>query len=217
MSIALGWATGEFSPMDLDGLVREAEERMYRVKLSERETMYRSVLKTLEEALKEVRRELYLLRMEHLVSSFGRRLRLSQEGENHLVLLARFADVGMVTLAWKSGESNLEEESFIRRHTESGYFIASNIPLLSPLAEAILSHHERWDGRRLPRGLKGEEIPFLSRVVALCEAFLSRPREEVLSFIQSQSGCIFDPFLTLEFVDFAGRDFAENGTGWMSR
>jgi diguanylate cyclase (GGDEF)-like protein/PAS domain S-box-containing protein len=217
VSIALGWATEESSPADPEGLVREAEEKMYWVKLSERETMYQDILKTLEEALKEVRGELYLSRMERLVSSFGKRLHLSQEGENHLVLLARFADVGVIALAWRGGESNLEEEDFIRRHTESGYFIASNIPLLSPLAEAILSHHERWDGKGLPRGLKGEEIPFLSRVVALCEAFLSRPYEEALNFVRSQSGCIFDPFLALEFVDFVRRDFAENGAEWMSR
>lgn len=217
VSIALGWATRESSPVDPEGLVREAEERMYRVKLSERETMYQSILKTLEKILKEVQGEVYLVKMERLASSFGRKLHLSQEGENHLVLLARFVDVGVVALAQRGWRSNLEGETFIRQHTESGYFIASNIPLLSPLAEAILSHHERWDGRGLPRGLKGEEIPFLSRVVALCEAFLLRPYEEALSFIQSQSGYIFDPFLALEFINFAKSDFVENGAEWVNR
>ncbi|MBO8138734.1 MAG: HD domain-containing protein [Desulfotomaculum sp.] len=49
----------------------------------------------------------------------------------------------------------------IKKHPEIGYRIANSTPELSCIAEGILAHHERWDGKGYPRGLKGEEIPLI--------------------------------------------------------
>jgi len=57
----------------------------------------------------------------------------------------------------------------MRKHSEIGYRIAQSAPELSHIAEYILSHHERWDGKGYPQGLKGEEIPLLSRILAVAD------------------------------------------------
>lgn len=209
--IALGWATREDLSQSLEDVLQEAEEHMYRVKLAEREGFYRDVLVALEEVLRRVKGEHFLEKVEHLARQFAERVRLPLEQREALVLLARFYDVGVVPLVERDEWLKLPREIFLRRHTESGYFIASNIPLLAPLSEAILSHEEWWNGEGLPRGLRGEEIPLLSRIVALCVAFLERPYREALEHIERESGRIFDPLLAREFLRFVRESFAENG------
>ena len=55
----------------------------------------------------------------------------------------------------------------MRKHTEVGYRIAQATSELIPIANYILCHHERWDGKGYPQGLIGENIPLLSRIVAI--------------------------------------------------
>ncbi|MDD4262841.1 MAG: HD domain-containing protein, partial [Syntrophaceticus schinkii] len=67
----------------------------------------------------------------------------------------------------------------------------------------ILSHHERWDGKGYPQGLKGEEIPLLSRILAVADAFDAmihdRPyrkamsREKAMAELKRNAGTQFDP------------------------
>lgn len=209
--IALGWATWENLSQSLEDIVKEAEERMYRAKLSEREGFYQEVLAALEDALLRIKGERFLKEVEHLALRFAKRIALPLGEQEKLSLLARFHDVGVVPLVQRGEWPGLPREVFLRRHTESGYFITSNIPLLAPISEAILSHEERWDGKGLPRGLRGEEIPLLSRIIALCIAFLERPSAEALEYIERESGSIFDPFLVREFLYLVRGNFAGNG------
>lgn len=210
-SIALGWATRKDLAQSLEDVLREAEERMYREKLAGRERFFDRVLGALENALWRIRGKRFFEDVAWLARRFAEAIRLPEEQRELLLLLARFFDVGVVPLAERGEWPGLPEEIFLRRHTESGYFIATNIPLLAPLSEAILAHEEWWNGEGLPRGLRGEEIPLLSRIIALCVAFLERPRREGLAYIEKESGRIFDPFLAREFLSFVRGDFAENG------
>lgn len=209
--IALGWATREDLSQSLEDVLQEAEERMYRTKLAEREDFYRGVLSTLEETLRSIRGVHFFEEVERLARQFAERIRLPLEQQEALALLARFHDVGIVPLVERGEWPGLPRDVFLRRHTESGYFIASNIPLLAPLSEAILAHEEWWNGEGLPRGLRGEEIPLLSRIIALCIAFLERPYREAFEYIERESGRVFDPFLAQEFLHFVRGSFAGNG------
>ena len=83
------------------------------------------------------------------------------------------------------------------------------LPELAPIAGAILAHHERWDGKGCPLGLKAEEIPLISRILAIIDAFevmtSGRPYKEAMNIAEARSeirkcaGTQFDPELVKTF------------------
>ena len=93
---------------------------------------------------------------------------------------------------------------------EKGYRIALSVPDLPDVAELILKHHERWDGKGYPLGLKGSEIPIECRVLAIVDAFdamtNNRPYREAKSCkeaikkIEEGAGTQFDPELVKVFL-----------------
>ncbi|MDD4627621.1 MAG: HD domain-containing protein, partial [Syntrophomonas sp.] len=110
-----------------------------------------------------------------------------------------------------------EEWESIKKHPEIGYRIALTSSELAPIAEAILAHHERWDGNGYPLKLKKEEIPLISRIISIADAFdvmlCGRPykkaleRQKVLDEIKRCSGTQFDPELAHIFLSFASSNF----------
>ncbi len=91
----------------------------------------------------------------------------------------------------------------MKEHPERGYRIALTSMELARIAPVILAHHEHWDGSGYPQGLKGEEIPLLSRLLAIIEAYdvmiQGRPYQdrmepaEALRALQHSAGTQFDP------------------------
>lgn len=111
----------------------------------------------------------------------------------------------------KPGKLTKEEWEEMKQHPIKGAKILQALPFLNDVARVILYHHERYDGTGYPEGLKGEQIPLLSRILTIADsvdAMLSdRPYkekkmtvEEMLEEIISQKGKQFDPFLVDEFV-----------------
>ena len=98
----------------------------------------------------------------------------------------------------------------MKTHTEKGYRIASASKELQPMAEYILHHHERWDGKGYPSGLKGEEIPLLSRIITVVDSHdvmvHDRPYHKAMSHEMAVeellrcSGTQFDPQLVQVFL-----------------
>ena len=98
----------------------------------------------------------------------------------------------------------------MKKHSEIGFRIAQNNVDLAPISEYILSHHERWDGNGYPRGLKGEEIPVLARILAVVDAFDAMTNERIYSKPRSHeaaaeeilrcAGAQFDPEIARVFV-----------------
>lgn len=131
-------------------------------------------------------------------------------------------DIGKIGVAeavlCKSGKLTDEEFDEIKRHPDIGFRILEKLPHLDDVRPAVLSHHERWDGRGYPHGLAGEDIPILARVVGLADTFDAmssnrayRPamtRQIVVDEINNVSGTQLDPTLVEAFgrIDLLGYD-----------
>src|SRR5207302_1578563 len=112
----------------------------------------------------------------------------------------------------KAGPLTADEWSVVKRHPAIGAgIIGRHANELLEMARVIaLTHHEKWDGSGYPRGLKGEAIPLVGRVVAICDAFDAltnvRPykkawsEEETIAYLQREAGRHFDPKLVPKFI-----------------
>jgi two-component system, LuxR family, sensor histidine kinase TtrS len=128
-------------------------------------------------------------------------------------------DIGKIatpdSVLLKPGKLNNLDYDLIKLHAKAGYEMLSNIEMYKDLAEIIRYHHERHDGTGYPTGLKGEEIPLLTRIMTVADAFdamttnrIYKPRKQVaeaLAELASLSGSQFNP----EIVAVAIKALAE--------
>jgi len=216
LSIALGIATKEHPKQDIKEVLREAEERMYRNKLMERSSAKHAIISSLAQSLWETdyETEEHARRLQKWVIQLGRRLRFPENQLDDLALLGALHDIGKIAIQkgtlLKPGKLTEEEWEEIKKHPEIGYRIAGSCRDLAPIAEAILSHHERWDGHGYPQGLKGENIPQLSRIIAVIDAYdvmltgrpykKAVPKDAAIEELLRCSGSQFDPELVEAFT-----------------
>jgi putative two-component system response regulator len=152
---------------------------------------------------------MHILRMSHFSWLIARELKLSLQDQELLLDAAAMHDIGKVAIPdrilLKPGKLNSEELSVMRSHAVLGYELlkASTSPLLRAGAGIALGHHEKYDGSGYPQGLKGQEIPIFSRIVAVADVFdaltSSRPYkrawevDEAAEFLRAGRGAHFDP------------------------
>ena len=159
LSIALGAVTKEDPAQDIQEILREAEERMYRSKLLESKSLRASIISSLRRTLFEKSHETeeHTNRLQRVALKIGRAIGLSEGELNDLSLLSTLHDIGKIAIPEgiivKPGQLSTEEWDLIWKHPEIGYRIAGATPELVPIAEAILAHHEWWDGSGYPAGI----------------------------------------------------------------
>jgi len=176
----------------------------------------RQVLETLADVI--ARRDAYTSAHSQRVSEYARltaqRLGLSIPQQDAIALAARVHDLGKISIPddvlKRPGPLSQNELDEIHRHTVVGAEIVSKLTDFSKSREAILYHHERWDGSGMYR-LAYEHIPVGARIIAIADAFdamaSDRPYRPALSpdaalaEIERGKGVQFDPEVTEVFLD----------------
>lgn len=216
ISLSIGFGTKKTMKDDLVQVQKLAEDFMYRRKLLERNSFHNSLILSIQSTMYEKSQETeqHAERLMHLSSKLGQRLGLTQAELDQLSLLSALHDIGKIiipdSILQKPGKLTLEEWEEIKKHPLAGYRIAMAIPELISIADFILCHHEHWDGKGYPQGLIGEEIPFLSRILSVIDAFDAMTEyrsyrkpltlKEALTEIKVNAGTQFDPKIAEEFL-----------------
>lgn len=154
-------------------------------------------------------------------------LGLSKKEVDLLFKAGLIHDLGKIgitdTIISKQGPLTAEEYNIVKRHSLIGAEIVGQMKGLHDLIPLVKHHHERWDGKGYPHGLKGEAIPLGARILALADSldtmFSDRPYRKTMSFnqvleeVERCSGFQFDPQVVAAFLDLAkerGNAFFKN-------
>ncbi len=212
LSISFGWDTKNEESEDIYQVLKRAEDFMYKKKLLESPSIRNATIQTIVTTLyeKSSREEAHSKRVSKICVQIGKSMHLSDREISNLKTAGLLHDIGKIVLLDgvldKPGDLTDLEWIEIKRHPEIGYRILNNTIEMAELAEAVLGHHERWDGKGYPKGLCGESITLAARIISVADSYdamiTERPyrkalsKEEAVKEIIRNSGKQFDPIIT---------------------
>jgi len=158
---------------------------------------------------------LHSRRVSQLCEQMGEALGLNEDKVKELKAVGLLHDIGKIAIDEailnKNGTLNEEEWVEVRKHPEIGYRILSTVNNMSEMAEFVLSHHERWDGKGYPQGLSGEQIPLESRIIGIADAYdamvsersykKSLTKEEAIKELTENAGTQFNAECVRVFIE----------------
>ena len=164
------------------------------------------------------------LRVAYFCVSVGKELGLSEDELYELEVSALFHDLGKIGVpdSVLTKPSRLTDEEFLemKLHPNKSYEILKDFPVFDKMAINAKYHHERFDGRGYPEGLKGESIPFFSRIILIADTFdamtSTRPYRKGLPFevafaeLREFAGSQFDPHIVEKFISSMTKEQSKN-------
>ena len=156
----------------------------------------------------------HIRRVQLYATAVARALGMTENEIQGVKTAALLHDIGKLAvpehILSKPGPLTPEEFQKIRAHPKVGADIVSSVPFPYPVAPLILSHHERWDGKGYPSGLRGENIPLGARILSVVDYFdalmAERPYHKAMSFeaaiglLQQEAGKGLDPTVVATFI-----------------
>lgn len=217
ISVAFGWSTKTMENQSASYVLKNAEDLMYNKKISDnsskRSVVIRSILNALR--LKSPWEEAHSKRAGLLCEDIAKAYHLSTDEVKELRIAGELHDIGKIAIdeAILNKPSKLSESELIimQRHPETGYQLLSTSSEYYNIAEYVLAHHERWVGTGYPKGLKGEDINWKARIIAIADAYdvltykmsyrKSLSEQDAIEEIKKNAGTQFDPDIVRVFAE----------------
>jgi len=151
----------------------------------------------------------------HYAVALAKALKLSNTDIESIHLASILHDIGTVSIPDeilnKPGPLTDEERKIIQGHPHLAEMILQKAKHLESIIPAILYHHERYDGKGYPDGIKGEKIPLMARILSIVEAYQAmcsdrpyrqrRSKEDAVKELRENAGKQFDPELVKVFIE----------------
>ena len=227
MSLSIGLGMKYDAKEDMNEVFKEAEDDMYRHKLSESSSMRSRTIDLIMNSLyeKNEREMLHSKRVGEICAAIAAKMNFLKDDVNQMRIAGLMHDIGKIGIseAILNNPEKLTSDEWheIKRHSEIGYRILSSANEFSEIAEYILSHHERWDGQGYPRGLKASEISIQARIITVADAFDAMTsyrtygkelsESEAVKELNAHAGKQFDPDIVRIFTEeVLGHSFTSN-------
>lgn len=216
ISISFGYETKKSMNENIHDILKNAEDYMYRHKLYESSSIRNKTIDLIMNTLyeKSYREMQHSKRVSEICEALAMRMNFDKDKINQIKIAGLMHDIGKMgideKILNKPEKLNDDEQKEVKRHPEIGYRILSSSNEFSEIAEYVLKHHERLDGKGYPGGFNGEEISIQSRIIAIADAYdamtSDRPYrkgmcpEMALAEIKRCSGTQFDTDISFIFT-----------------
>ena len=217
LSLAVGYEIKNNGYVSIHDAMKIAENRMYRLKLTESMRFRNDSVKRIMEVLHSQHAQLKI--NSEIVSDLCRKIGVAMNLKEDVILeleqTGYLHNIGKIFIGAdiinKPGKLTTEEFQIVKLHPEKGYQILKSADQYTQLTDYVLYHHEAWDGKGYPRGLKGKDIPLISRIVHVIDSYEAmtslRPYRESMTpkeaaqEIMKCAGKQFDPQVARIFVE----------------
>ncbi|SEW14528.1 diguanylate cyclase [[Clostridium] fimetarium] len=216
-SMATGVDTKTKHYQEIEKILENAENEMYKEKIASRKSFGTGAIMSIINALHEKSAfdKAHSEEVSILCEQIGHVMNLNETEIKQLRDAGYLHDIGKIALSDEILSKDTHKLTEIdkemqRQHPAVSYRILSMSEDTLDLANGVYGHHERWDGSGYPKGLKGEEIPLISRIIAIAEAYSRKmissdntqtSKENALNSIIRDSGKKYDPYIVELFVN----------------
>lgn len=215
-NVSITYAIKERQQENTNELIIEVEKELQKSKTKNKNSKYATRITAILDALtaKYDDEKHHSEQVKKLCKKVGTTLGLDKTAIDHLVMAGHLHDIGKIAIPeevlHKPGRLTEEEYEIVKTHAEIGYRILNAVDEYEEIAIATLHHHERYDGKGYPKGLEGEDIPLISRIISVVDAYEAMTSDRVyrkslgkdfaIKELKSCSGSQFDPHIVDVFI-----------------